>query len=48
MTREVDPWPSLPLDAWIDTYSTLHLWAQVVGKTRLALRELDRPQNEWP
>jgi hypothetical protein len=29
-------WPSLPLDAWSDTYATLHLWTQVVGKVRLA------------
>jgi hypothetical protein len=30
-------WPSLPLDAWSDTYATLHLWTQIVGKVRLAL-----------
>ncbi|HTE19312.1 MAG TPA: DUF5996 family protein [Armatimonadota bacterium] len=30
-------WPSLPLDAWQDTYATLHMWTQVVGKIRLAL-----------
>ena len=29
--------PSLPLAAWQETYSTLHMWAQVVGKIRLAL-----------
>jgi hypothetical protein len=29
-------WPSLPLDAWRDTYATLHLWTQIVGKVRLA------------
>ena len=29
-------WPSLPLDAWNDTYATLHLWTQIVGKVRLA------------
>lgn len=29
------PWPSLPLDAWQDTYATLHLWTQIVGKIRL-------------
>lgn len=28
-------WPSLPYDAWKDTYATLHLWTQVVGKLRL-------------
>jgi uncharacterized protein DUF5996 len=30
-------WPALPLDAWKDTYATLHMWTQVVGKIRLAL-----------
>jgi Family of unknown function (DUF5996) len=28
-------WPSLPLAAWQDTYATLHLWTQIVGKIRL-------------
>ena len=31
-----EAWPSLPLEAWSDTYATLHLWAQIVGKIRLA------------
>jgi hypothetical protein len=30
-----EDWPSLPLDAWRDTYATLHLWTQIVGKIRL-------------
>lgn len=30
-------WPALPLAAWQDTYQTLHLWTQVVGKIRMAL-----------
>ena len=30
-------WPELPLDAWKDTYATLHMWTQIVGKVRLAL-----------
>ena len=29
-------WPSLRLEAWSDTYATLHLWTQIVGKIRLA------------
>lgn len=33
---EWDLWPELPLEAWQDTYATLHLWTQVVGKVRLA------------
>jgi hypothetical protein len=32
-----DRWPALPYDAWKDTYATLHMWAQVVGKVALAL-----------
>ncbi|HEY2772607.1 MAG TPA: DUF5996 family protein [Candidatus Binatia bacterium] len=29
-------WPELPYAAWKDTYATLHLWTQIVGKVRLA------------
>lgn len=29
-------WPALPLDDWKDTYATLHLWTQIVGKIRFA------------
>lgn len=29
-------WPALPLEAWKDTYATLHLWMQVVGKIAVA------------
>src|ERR1700733_8389389 len=32
-----ESWPALPLSAWADTYATLHMWAQIVGKVRLAL-----------
>lgn len=39
-----DPWPELPLDAWQDTYSTLHRWTQIVGKTRLAFAPME---NHW-
>ena len=37
-------WPALPLAAWQPTYSTLHMWLQIVGKTRLALAPM---QNHW-
>ena len=37
-------WPSLPLDSWKDTYATLHMWTQIVGKVRLALTPL---VNHW-
>jgi hypothetical protein len=29
-------WPALPLHEWRDTYATLHMWSQVVGKIALA------------
>jgi hypothetical protein len=37
-------WPPLPLDGWHDTYATLHLWTQIVGKTAVRLLPL---QNHW-
>jgi hypothetical protein len=30
-------WPELPLELWRDTYATLHMWTQIVGKICLAL-----------
>jgi len=30
-------WPALPFSEWKDTYATLHMWTQIVGKVRLAL-----------
>jgi len=35
-TRD-EPWPALPYLEWQDTYATLHMWTQVVGKIALAL-----------
>jgi hypothetical protein len=29
------PWPDLPTAAWRETYATLQLWTQIVGKIRL-------------
>jgi hypothetical protein len=37
-------WPALPLEQWKDTYATLHMWTQIVGKVRLALTPLI---NHW-
>lgn len=37
-------WPPLPFDAWRDTCATLHMWLQIVGKTRLALAPME---NHW-
>lgn len=39
-----EAWPALPLDEWQSTYATLHMWTQIVGKTRLALAP---PVNHW-
>lgn len=36
--------PELPLAHWEATKTTLHLWAQIVGKMRLALMP---PRNHW-
>jgi hypothetical protein len=37
-------WPALLLDSWKDTYATLHMWTQMVGKVRLRLTPL---MNHW-
>jgi len=37
-------WPSLVWNEWAATADTLHMWTQIVGKTRLALTPL---QNHW-
>lgn len=36
--------PELPYDAWVHTLDTLHLFAQIVGKVKLAA---SHPQNHW-
>src|SRR5205823_12078036 len=41
---DLDAWPALPLDAWRDTYATLHMWTQIVGKVRTTLSP---PVNHW-
>ena len=36
MTSERDnAWPSLSYEEWKETYATLHMWTQIVGKIRL-------------
>jgi hypothetical protein len=37
-------WPALPWEEWKQTAATLHMWMQIVGKTRLALTPL---VNHW-
>jgi hypothetical protein len=39
-----EAWPSLPLEEWKDTYATLHMWTQIVGKIRLVQTPL---VNHW-
>lgn len=39
-----DAWPELPYEAWKDTYHTLHMWMQIIGKIRLALSPME---NHW-
>jgi hypothetical protein len=41
---EGDLWPSLPLEAWQDTYATLHRWTQIIGKIRM---NLSPKVNHW-
>jgi hypothetical protein len=40
----VAQWPELRWEDWAETADTLHMWTQIVGKTRLALTPL---QNHW-
>jgi len=44
MAVVLDAWPPLPVGEWADTYATLHMWTQVVGKIRLALAPR---MNHW-
>ena len=37
-------WPVLVLEEWLDTLATVHMWTQIVGKTRLELTPL---VNHW-
>lgn len=37
-------WPELPLAVWRETYATLHMWTQIIGKIRLAQAPLI---NHW-
>ncbi len=43
-TDEPESWPALPLSSWKDTYTTLHMWTQIVGKVRLRLTPV---VNHW-
>ncbi|MFZ0807503.1 MAG: DUF5996 family protein [Candidatus Sulfotelmatobacter sp.] len=41
---QAECWPALSLESWKDTYATLHMWTQIVGKVRLRLAPL---VNHW-
>src|SRR5580704_16914905 len=43
-STERTDWPSLPFSEWEATGDTIHMWTQIVGKTRLALSPR---QNHW-
>ena len=34
-------WPELRWEDWATTAETLHMWTQIVGKTRLALHPME-------
>jgi hypothetical protein len=44
LNEKIDAWPELPLAAWQDTYDTLHMWTQIIGKIRMTLTPLI---NHW-
>jgi hypothetical protein len=44
LSNMTETWPELPLNEWRTTCETLHMWTQIVGKTRLALAPM---QNHW-
>jgi len=44
MLRDMTPWPDLRIATWRDSYATLQLYAQIVGKIRLALTP---KMNQW-
>ena len=37
-------WPELATPGWLDTTTTLHMWSQIVGKTRMAREPM---LNHW-
>jgi hypothetical protein len=42
--KDLGEWPALEWEQWKDTAETLHMYTQIVGKTRLALTPI---QNHW-
>jgi len=44
VSADIDVLPALPLKEWQDTYDTLHMWTQIVGKIPLTLNP---KLNHW-
>lgn len=44
IAQSAELWPEIPLAPWVETYGTLHMLTQIVGKTRLALAPM---VNHW-
>ena len=44
MSEARGSWPALPLEDWQQTYATLHMYTQIVGKLRLKLSPM---ANHW-
>lgn len=44
ISESSESWPAIRLAEWKDTYTTLHMWMQIVGKIRL---ELTPKTNHW-
>lgn len=42
--RLYEPWPELDYDQWAETLSTVHMWTQIAGKTKLANSPY---RNQW-
>ena len=40
----MNAWPPLPLEDWVDTLETVHLWTQVLGRFKLAASPF---VNQW-
>src|SRR5215472_9026046 len=43
-TELMADWPALPFREWEATCDTVHMWTQIVGKTRMVLTP---PLNHW-
>jgi hypothetical protein len=44
VVRSADLWPAIPYSEWQPTLDTVHMWTQIVGKTKLMLEPME---NHW-